>query len=113
MPQYELHIVVCTDPRRCAHQQDDAGRDGGELFTALTETVQDNELTARVQVSHCRCIFGCTYGPRIDVAPRNGGGKVLYGSVEGRAVISRRGAVDFHRIPNELSRLIRDNLPGE
>jgi predicted metal-binding protein len=113
MPQYELHIVVCTDPRRCAHQQDDAGRDGGELFTALTETVQDNELTARVQVSHCRCIFGCTYGPRIDVAQRGNGGKVLYGSVEGRAVISRRGAVDFHRIPNELSRLIRDNLPGE
>lgn len=113
MPRYQVNVVVCTDPRHCRHRPDGAGRDGGQLLAALQETVEANGWADRVQVSHCRCIFGCTYGPRIDVAQRGNGGKVLYGSVEGRAVISRRGAVDFHRIPNELSRLIRDNLPGE
>ncbi len=113
MSRYELNVIVCTDPRRCGYLRDDAGRNGGELLAALQESVEADGLTDRVQVSRCRCIFGCTYGPRIDVARPKGGGKVLYGVVEGRAVISRRGAVDFRRIPAELGRLIQDNLPGE
>ena len=115
MSQYDLHVVVCTDPRRCADASvnggDGNGCTGEDLADALRQVVQDNGLVAQVQVTECRCIFGCTYGPRIDVARRWSGEKLLYGVIDADALISRRGRVRFTRIPNDLSRLILDNLP--
>ena len=36
---------------------------------------------------------------------------LLYGIIDADVFISRRGQVGFTRIPNDLSRLIFDNLP--
>jgi predicted metal-binding protein len=110
MSQYELNVIVCTDPRRCAGASAPGGK-GVDLMDSLRQVVLENGLAARVQVTECRCIFGCTYGPRIDVARRWSGEKLLYGAVEGDAAISRRGRVRFNRVPGDLGRLIFDNLP--
>ena len=72
---------------------------------------EEHGLTERVKVTHCRCIFGCTYGPRIDVAKRWSGGKALYGNVDGEVTISIRGRVKMSKIPAELLYLVLDNLP--
>ena len=115
MPEqnYRLNIIVCIDPRRCGHVPDDMGRNGPELLRGLQQTVVDHGWDDKVQVTPCRCIFGCTYGPRLDAVSRTGGAKVLYGSTEGKATISRRGAVDFRQIPPDLTQLVRDNLGTE
>jgi predicted metal-binding protein len=110
MPQYELNVIVCTDGRRCAGASA-SGRNGEHLLDGLRRAVLENGLDGQVQVTECRCIFGCTYGPRIDVARRWSGEKLLYGAVEGDAAISRRGRVRFHRVPDDLTRLVLDNLP--
>jgi predicted metal-binding protein len=110
MPRYELNVIVCTDPRRCAGDSVPGPR-GDDLRDGLRQVVLDHGLAARVQVTECRCIFGCTYGPRIDLARRWSGEKLLYGAVEGDTAISRRGRVRFNRIPDDLARLIFDNLP--
>ena len=109
----QLNVIVCIDPRRCGHAPDDMGRTGPELLRGLQQTVDDHGWADKVQVTPCRCIFGCTYGPRLDAVNRTGGGKVLYGSAEGKATISRRGTVDFRRIPPDLTQLLRDNLGTE
>ena len=111
--QQELNIIVCIDPRRCGYVPDDMGRTGPELLTGLRQAVVDNDWADKVQVTPCRCIFGCTYGPRLDAVSRHGGGKVLYGSTEGKATISRRGTVNFRRIPPDLTQLVSDNLGTE
>ncbi|HEU0022593.1 MAG TPA: (2Fe-2S) ferredoxin domain-containing protein [Dehalococcoidia bacterium] len=110
MPRYGLNVIVCTDPRRCADASVN-GRNGDNLADGLRLVVLENGLAAEVQVTECRCIFGCTYGPRIDVARRWSGEKLLYGAVDGDAAISRRGRVRFNRIPDDLGHLIFDNLP--
>jgi predicted metal-binding protein len=112
MPHYELNVIVCTDPRRCADASA-SGRNGDHLVDGLRRAVLKNGLTGQVQVTECRCIFGCTYGPRIDVARRWSGEKLLYGAFEGDATISRRGRVRFHQVPDDLTRLILDNLPRQ
>jgi hypothetical protein len=81
------------------------------LLQGLRQVVRDQRLEEQVKVTPCRCIFGCTYGPRIDVARRWSGEKVLYGTIEGEATISRRGRVEFLEIPEDLSGLIKGNLP--
>ena len=115
MAQYDLNVIVCTDPRRCAdasvNEHAGNGSTGEDLVDELRQGVQDNGLLAQVQVTECRCIFGCTYGPRIDVARRWSGEKLLYGIIDADVFISLRGQVRFTRIPNDLSRLIFDNLP--
>lgn len=110
MPQYELNVIVCTDPRRCAGASVN-GRKGDDLVHDLRRVAREYGLAAQVQVTECRCIFGCTYGPRIDVARRWSGEKFLYGAIEGDAAISRRGRVRFSQVPDDLSRLLFDNLP--
>ncbi len=112
MPKPDLNIIVCVDQRRCMHMRSN-GRNGPELLEELKTVIEEHELKERVQVTHCRCIFGCTYGPRIDVAKRWSGGKVLYGTVDGEVTISIRGRVKLSQIPAELLELALDNLPGE
>jgi hypothetical protein len=81
------------------------------LLRELQQVVTQHQLQDRVQVTACRCIFGCTFGPRTDVARRWSGEKVLYGTVQGQASISRRGTVRFSEIPEDLLDLIKQNLP--
>ena len=110
MSKYQVNVIVCTDPRRCAYSQNN-GRTGLQLLAELREAALDPSLEDQVQVTKCQCIFGCTYGPRIDVARRWRGDKVIYGSIEGNAAITLRGVVRFTRIPDELRCLIEENLP--
>ena len=106
----DLNIIVCVDPRKCMFVCS-KGRTGAKLFQELNTAVRDLGLQDAVQVTPCRCIFGCTYGPRIDLAKRWSGEKVLYGTIDGEATITRRGTVRFQEIPNEISRIILENLP--
>ena len=87
------------------------GRDPAALLEELKETVEERELGERVRVTPCQCIFGCTYGPRIDVARRWSGEKLLYGTTEAKVTISVRGNVEMSEIPRVLEELILDNLP--
>ena len=107
----DLNIIVCTDRRKCLYAESQ-GRNGPALLEELRTTVADAGLDGRVQVTPCRCILGCTYGPRIDVARRWSGEKVLYGTTEGKATISIRGRVEFSKIPADLTSLVLGNLPG-
>ena len=109
MAKSELNIIVCVDPSRCLNLSY-GGRNGEELLQAIQEQVRDQGLDGRVQATPCRCIFGCTYGPRIDVTNRATGEKLLYGSVEAQVNISVRGRVDMKKIPDGVIDLIRDNL---
>ena len=112
MPKPDLNIIVCIDQRRCMHLRSN-GRNGPQLLEELKTAVAEHELKGRVQVTHCQCIFGCTYGPRIDVAKRWSGGKALYGTMDGEVTISIRGRVKMSKIPAELLGLALDNLPEQ
>ena len=109
MAKSELNIIVCVDPRRCLNLKY-RGRNSGQLLQDIQEQVRDQGLDDRVQATPCRCIFGCTYGPRIDVINRATGEKILYGSVEAPVYISVRGRVDLKQIPEGLIELARDHL---
>lgn len=89
------------------------GRNGPALLEELRSSVKEDGLKDRVQVTACHCILGCTYGPRIDVARRWSGEKVLYGITDGEVTISIRGRVRMLKIPAELLALALDNLPQE
>ena len=110
-PRPDLNVIVCVDPRKCLFARSQAGS-GAELYQDLQSAVREQGFQDAVQVTPCRCIFGCTYGPRIDVAKRWSGEKVLYGTIDGEATITRRGTVRFREIPYEISRVILDNLPN-
>ena len=110
MSQYQVNVIVCTDLRHCAYLQNN-GRTGLQLLAELQQAALDPSLGDQVQVTQCQCIFGCTYGPRIDVARRWSGEKVIYGSIEGDAYITLRGVVKFAKIPEALGDLLHLNLP--
>ena len=111
VPSRDLNIIVCVDPRRCLSQRCD-GRNGAAMLRELRASVTEQGLENQVQVTPCRCIFGCTYGPRVDVIQKWSGENLLYGSMEGEALISRRGWVRFRRIPYDLGQMIQGNLPA-
>ena len=64
------------------------------------------EMENQVMVTSCRCIFGCTYGPRIDLIDRETGKKTLYGIGTGEVAITRRGRVSLNEIPEDLLEMI-------
>ena len=101
MSKPDLNIIVCVDPQRCLSLEYQ-GRNSERLLQEILDQVKDRGLEDRVQATPCRCIFGCTYGPRIDVINRTTGEKVLYGSVEASVYISVRGQVDMKKIPGDL-----------
>ena len=109
MVKRDLNIIVCIDPQRCLTLEYE-GRDSRELLREIQDQIKEHDLAGRVQATPCRCIFGCTYGPRIDVINRATGEKILYGSVEAQVYISVRGRVDMNQIPNGLIGLALDNL---
>ena len=106
----DVNIIVCTDIWGCVDQQV-YGCNGPALLKELRSAVNEHGLESRVQVTPCNCIFGCTYGPRVDVARRWSGEKILYGTAEGQVTISVRGTVSMSRFPQELLDLALDNLP--
>ncbi len=108
----DLNIIVCVDKRRCMNAGS-YGRNGPALLEEMRISVKEYGLKDRVQVTACNCILGCTYGPRIDVARRWSGEKVLYGITDREVTISIRGRVRMLKIPAELLALALDNLPKE
>ncbi len=105
MTNTKLNIIVCTDPRRCSWIES-YGRNGTELLQELVDTVEALGMEEQVRVTSCRCIFGCTYGPRIDLVDHKSGQKVLYGIGTGEVRITRRGKVSLHEIPEDISEMI-------
>ena len=104
-----LNIIVCVDPARCLNLRY-GGRSSVELLQDIQEAVQAEGLEGQVKATSCRCIFGCTYGPRIDVIDRTSRQKTLYGSVKGPVTISVRGRVNMELIPEEPADLFREHL---
>ena len=109
MTRPDLYIIVCIDDRKCMHLES-RGRNAAALLEGLKSVVKDHGLGEKVQVTRCYCIFGCTYGPRVDVIRRWSGGKALYGTTEGEVTISCRGRVKMSEVPQELLELVQDNL---
>ena len=109
MPSTRLNIIVCVDARRCLALKF-RGRNSLELLRDLQEHVETEGLAQQVQATPCQCIFGCTYGPRIDAINRDTRRKTLYGAVGGTVSISVRGRVQMEQIPEDLQQLIQDNL---
>ena len=108
-PRPDVNVVVCDDEygcRRWFHR----GRNSSEVLSDLLDATTECE-DGRVQVTTAGCILGCTYGPRFDVVRRWSGEKILYGSISGEATITRRGAVQFAPIPDDLSQLVKGHLP--
>ena len=104
-----LNIIVCVDPSRCLALSY-RGRNSVDILRSVQGLILDEGLEEQVKATHCRCIFGCTYGPRIDVINRASREKTLYGSTGGPVTISVRGRVNMKRIPENLRDLIVDNL---
>ena len=109
MEKPELSIIVCVDPSRCLNMRS-GGLNSQELLREIQEQLTGQGLDGKVRATPCRCIFGCTYGPRIDVINRNTGKKILYGSVEGQVNISVRGRVDMQKTPDRLIDLAWEHL---
>ena len=100
---------MCVDPRRCL-ALNSKGRNSLELLQEIGDRVSEEGLAGQVKATSCQCIFGCTYGPRIDVINRSTGKKTLYGTISGPVTISVRGRVTMAQIPDNLQDLIQDNL---
>ena len=109
MPGTGLNIIVCVDPRRCL-ALNYRGRNSLELLQEIEDRVSGLGLANQVKATPCQCIFGCTYGPRIDVINRSTGEKSLYGAIGGPVTISVRGRVEMKQIPDDLQDLIQDHL---
>ena len=107
VPGNLLNIIVCVDPRRCL-ALGYRGRNSMDILRSIQELAREDGLEDRVKATPCRCIFGCTYGPRIDVINRATGEKTLYGSVGGPVEISVRGRVNMEQIPGDLRGLFRE-----
>ena len=105
----EVNIVVCDDEYGCRIWRH-RGRNSTDVLRDLQDAVAERN-DGRVQVTTAGCILGCTYGPRFDVARRWSGEKALYGSISGEAAVTRRGSVQFAPIPDDLGRVVADNLP--
>ena len=105
----EVNVVVCTDEYGCGrwyHRGRNAQAVLNDIRSAAARLDED-----RVQVTTSGCILGCTYGPRFDVARRWSGEKAMYGSIEGKATVTRRGRVGFAAIPDDLEQVLSDHLP--
>ncbi len=104
----EVNVVVCTDEYGCGRWYH-RGRNANTVLSDLRDAA--HRLGGeRMQVTPAGCILGCTYGPRFDVARRWSGEKVLYGSIEGEAAVTRRGRVRFAAIPDDLDQVVSDHL---
>ena len=108
-PKPDVNIVVCVDEYGCQRWYSQ-GRNAENVLNELRDAVI-SDTEGRVRVTTAGCILGCTYGPRFDVVRRWSGEKALYGAISGEATITRRGRVQFAPLPDDMARVIADNLP--
>ncbi len=87
------------------------------IFEALNSIVKEEKLSKRVEVKKGSCLWGCSFGPRIDVIIKTVQGQVtvLYGRKYFHGEISMRGKVEILAIPSlkSLRSIIVDNLRNE
>ena len=86
-----------------------------DLYNALTHVVNaDEKLKGIVEVKQVRCMWGCTYGPRVDVTEKSQDRNrtFLYGNQGWEGEISVRGRVSIIGIPqlDSLQNMIYDHL---
>ena len=85
-----------------------------DLYDALLKLVVSNNLEDRVTVKETVCLWGCTYGPRIDVTVKSPDKNytILYGRKGYNGPISIRGLVSIQDISqlDSLQNIIYDNL---
>lgn len=115
-----LEITVCVNPDGCLGKKVLARRDEGgepreygprEILEVLREIVRTEGLDGKVRLHEKVCLWGCTFGPRIDVV--KGETRVyLYGRQDYRGPISVRGKVQIRGISNlpSLRSIIHDHL---
>ena len=114
-----LEITVCVNPDGCLGKKVLARRDEGgelreygpqEILGVLRDTIRDGGLEEEVRLQEKVCLWGCTFGPRIDVV--NGPRVYLYGRQDYRGPISVRGDVVIRSIPNlpSLRSIIYEHL---
>lgn len=98
----KISALVCIDPSRCLQKRIDNKTPLDILWDLKNQfKEQDN-----IKVTPCKCIFGCTYGPRVDIINHETKEKTLYGSINGTVNISVRGKVEMNKIPSDPNDLI-------
>ncbi len=117
-----LEITVCVNPDGCLGRKVLARRDEGgepreygprEILGVLREIIRDGGLDGEVRLQEKVCLWGCTFGPRIDVVKEGVVSRVyLYGREDYRGPISMRGKVQIRGISNlpSLRSIIYDHL---
>lgn len=117
-------IGIDTKGQRCSYRtvrtrispKDDYKEFGPlDMYRALTQIVSgDERLRERVEVEQVGCMWGCTYGPRVDVTvnSQDGSQTFLYGNRDCEGEISVRGRVSIIGIPqlDSLQNMIYDHL---
>ncbi|HCG91216.1 MAG TPA: hypothetical protein DEZ08_05200 [Dehalococcoidia bacterium] len=98
----KISALVCVDSARCLWKS----TNGKGPLDILWELKQLYDNDDKVTISPCRCIFGCTYGPRVDLINHDTKEKNLYGSIQGIFEISVRGKVTINQLPQDLNKLI-------
>ena len=99
----KISALICVDPARCLRKT----VDNKTPLDILWDLKQAFDSSDEVNVTPRKCIFGCTYGPRMDVINHETKEKTVYGSIDGKVEISVRGIVDMNKIPNNPQDLIR------
>jgi len=85
-----------------------------DLYAVLHAIVKEDDLLETVTVKGTGCLWGCTFGPRIDVVVTKGNQTytVRYGSQHYKGDITKHGSVEIHDISalKSLRNVIYDNL---
>ena len=103
----KISALICVDPARCLWKK----IDNKTPLDILWELKQAFDSSENVNVTACKCIFGCTYGPRMDIINHETKEKTIYGSIDGEVEISVRGVVNMNKIPNNPQDLLpRPNI---
>lgn len=78
MPAWKHHVFVCQNRRPPGHPKGSCGERGAmDIFAALREAVDDNELWESVKVTGSQCLGPCRAGATVVVYPE----AVWYGRV--------------------------------
>ena len=101
----KISALVCVDPARCLWKT----IEGKTPLDLAWELKQQFGSSKDINTTPCKCIFGCTYGPRIDIINHETKEKTLYGSVNKKVEISVRGIVAMNKIPKNVNELFKDS----
>jgi hypothetical protein len=115
-----IEVTVCVNPDGCAQKVVRTRKAEGEepreytpreLLGLLEKIVEELGVRDRVTLREKVCLWGCTFGPRIDVVA--GDREFLYGREDYRGEISVRGIVEVRSLASlpSLRSLITEHLP--